>query len=62
MREINEQEIAHWQARTVKKHKVLIELMTVLGTLNNLKHVLYEGTEEDKKGLVSAIFAYILFD
>ncbi len=62
IREVNEQEIAHWEARTVKEQEVMIELMTVLGTLTNLKRVWYEGTETDKKGLVNSIFEYILFD
>ena len=59
---MNEQEIAHWEAQTVKEQEVMIELMTVLGTLTNLKRVWYEGNETDKKGLVNSIFEYILFD
>jgi len=49
-------------ARTVKQQEVLIKLMTVLGRLTNLKRVWYDGTMEDKKGLVNSIFEYILFD
>jgi hypothetical protein len=40
----------------------MIELMTVPGTLNHLKHVWYDGTAEDKNGLVGSILDLILFD
>lgn len=61
-REINEQEIAHWQARTTVKDQLLIEVATVLATLSKLKDVWFNGTMEDKKGLVQSTFEYILFD
>ncbi|QPC83657.1 recombinase family protein [Phototrophicus methaneseepsis] len=35
----NEEEIAHWLARTVKTQEIIIELISVLGTLTNLKRV-----------------------
>ena len=62
VRETNEQEIAHWQARTVHQQQVLIEMVTVLGTLTNLKRVWYDGTAEDKRGLVNAVFESLYFD
>lgn len=58
----NEEEIAHWEARTVKTQEIIIELISVLGTLTNLKRVWFEGTSEDKRSLVHSIFEYILFD
>ncbi|MCA9884849.1 MAG: recombinase family protein [Anaerolineae bacterium] len=62
LKKTNEQEIQHWEARTVKQQEIIIELISVLGTLTNLKRVWYEGTHEDKRSLVHSIFEYILFD
>lgn len=61
IRDHNEQEIAHWEARTVKQQEVLIELMTVLGTLTNLKRDWYEGTVEEE-GFGELDIRYLLFD
>ena len=62
IKKCNQEIIAHWEARSVKTQETIVELISVLGALMNLKRVWYEGTSEDKRSLVHSIFEYILFD
>ncbi|WP_119072048.1 recombinase family protein [Aggregatilinea lenta] len=60
--ELNEREIAHWQARTTETEKVALELAMCAEALDKLVRLWDISNEEDRQGLVRSLFDEIVYD
>jgi hypothetical protein len=62
IKEQNEREIAHWQARTNDVQDAALELALCMETVDKLKRLWDIATDEDKQGMVQMLFEYVEYD
>jgi hypothetical protein len=60
--EINEREIAHWQARTTETQQKALELSMCIEAVNRIAQIWDTADDEDRKGLAQYLFSEIVFD
>lgn len=60
--ELNEREIASWQARTTESEKLALELSMCMQAVETTKRLWEIGDDEDKQGMARHLFDYIIFD
>lgn len=60
--ELNEREIASWQARTTETEKLSMELGMCIQAVEMTKKLWEVSNDEDKQGMVRHLFDYIVFD
>jgi hypothetical protein len=60
--ELNEREIASWQARTTESEKLALELSLCLQAVETTKRLWEIGDDEDKQGMARHLFDYLVFD
>ena len=60
--EVNEREIAHWQARTTETEQKALELSMCIEAVNRISQVWDSADDEDRKGLAQYLFTEIVFD
>lgn len=58
----NEQEIAHWQARTDETEQLALELAMCVEAVNKINRLWQMGSDEDKQGLARSLFTDVLYD
>lgn len=60
--EINEREIAHWEARTSDTEQLAIELGMCIEAVNRISRLWKMSNPEDRQGLVRSLFDYLVYD
>ena len=60
--DLNEREIASWQARTTESEKLSMELGMCLQAVETINRLWDVAEDEDKQGMVRHLFDYIVFD
>jgi DNA invertase Pin-like site-specific DNA recombinase len=60
--ELNEREIAHWEARTSETEQVGLELAVCLEAVDKIAKLWDSNNDEDKQGLARSLFHYIVYD
>lgn len=60
--ELNEREIAYWEARTTEAEKAALELAMCMDALDKLSRLWDLGEPEDRQGMARSLFSYIVFD
>ena len=60
--DLNEREIASWQARTTETEKLSMELGMCIQAVEMTKQLWEVGDDEDRQGIVRHLFDYIVFD
>src|SRR5690606_4270446 len=58
----NEREIAHWEARTSGMKQAALEYALTLETVERLANFWEISSDEDKQGMVGLLFEYIEYD
>lgn len=62
IKENNEREIAHWQARTVELEQATLEVALCVETIERLSKLWDMSSGEDRQGMVRMLFEYIEYD
>lgn len=62
IRETNEREIAHWQARTSETEQFATELAMCIEFTDKLNRLWSTNSDEDKQGMVRGMFTSITYD
>jgi hypothetical protein len=60
--ELNEREIAIWQARTTETEKLSMEFTACMQALKVLNQLWEVGSDEDKQGMARHLFEYLVYD
>jgi hypothetical protein len=60
--ELNEREIAHWEARTTETQQKALELSMCIEAVNRIAQVWDTADDEDRKGMAQYLFAELVFD
>ncbi len=60
--EMNEREIAHWEARTTETEKAALELAMCMDAVEKLASLWDIGDDEDRQGMARSLFSYIVYD
>lgn len=62
IKEANEREIAHWQARTSETQKASVELRMCLNIVNQIIELWESSRDEDRQQMAHMLFEYIVYD
>ena len=62
IRELNEREIVHWEARTTETEEVALELAVCIEAVERIARLWDVSDEEDRQGLVRSLFEYVVYD
>lgn len=62
IKEQNEREIAHWQARTTETEKAAIELRMCMNMVNQILELWDTSPDEDRQQMAHMLFEYIVYD
>lgn len=62
IKEENEREIAHWQARTTETEKAAVELRMCLNVVNQIIELWDTSKDEDRQQMAHMLFDYIVYD
>lgn len=60
--DINEREIAHWQARTTETEQKALELSMCIEAVNRISQVWDSADDEDRKGMAQYLFSEVVFN
>ncbi len=60
--ELNEREIAHWEARTTQTEKAALELAMCMDAIDKLAKLWDVGDDEDRQGMARSLFSYVIYD
>jgi DNA invertase Pin-like site-specific DNA recombinase len=60
--EVNEREIAHWEARTTETEKVALELGMCIEAVDRLVRLWDISDDEDRQGLARSLFTEVIYD
>lgn len=62
IRETNEREIAHWEARTAETETLAAELALCMEVVDKIHRLWETDTDEDRQGMDRSLFTYITYD
>lgn len=62
IRETNEREIAHWEARTTETEEIALELAMCIEAVQRLSRLWKIASPEDRQGLARSLFEGVVFD
>ncbi len=62
VKEDNERQIAHWQARTTETEKAAIELKMCMNVVNQMLELWDASTDEDRQQMAHMLFEYLVYD
>jgi DNA invertase Pin-like site-specific DNA recombinase len=62
IKEQNDQEIAHWEARTDELEQAALEFAMCVQTIQKLRLLWEISPDEDKQGMVGMLFEYVEYD
>lgn len=62
IRETNEREIAHWEARTTETEQLAVELALCMEAVDKLAQLWDTASDEDKQGMARSLFESVVFD
>jgi hypothetical protein len=60
--ELNEREIAIWEAKTTDEEKAALETALCVDAIRKLVQIWEDGTPEDKQGIARNMFSYLVYD
>src|SRR5450432_1405610 len=60
--DLNNRDIAYWEARTTESEKAALELAMCMEAVDKLARLWDAGDEEDKQGMARSLFSYIVYD
>jgi hypothetical protein len=60
--DINEREIAHWEARTTETEQKALELSMCIEAVNRISQVWETADDEDRKGMAQYLFSEVVYN
>lgn len=62
IKENNEREIVHWQARTTETQKAAIEFQVCMNAINQMVELWDTQDDEDRQDMAHMLFEYLVYD